>query len=40
MDVRLALLNGTVPVEVPNPETTTVYLREILVSPDFDPSGV
>ena len=26
---------GTVAVEVPNPETTTVYLREILVSPEF-----
>ena len=26
---------GTVAVEVPNPETATVYLREILVSPDF-----
>jgi S-DNA-T family DNA segregation ATPase FtsK/SpoIIIE len=26
---------GTVAVEVPNPETTTVYLREILVSQEF-----
>jgi S-DNA-T family DNA segregation ATPase FtsK/SpoIIIE len=26
---------GTVAVEVPNPETATVYLREILVSPEF-----
>ncbi len=26
---------GTVAVEVPNPETLTVYLREILVSPEF-----
>ena len=26
---------GTVAVEVPNPETTTVYLREILVSAEF-----
>jgi DNA segregation ATPase FtsK/SpoIIIE, S-DNA-T family len=26
---------GTVAVEVPNPETSTVYLREILVSPEF-----
>jgi DNA segregation ATPase FtsK/SpoIIIE, S-DNA-T family len=26
---------GTVAVEVPNPESATVYLREILVSPEF-----
>ena len=26
---------GTVAVEVPNPETATVYLREILVSQEF-----
>jgi S-DNA-T family DNA segregation ATPase FtsK/SpoIIIE len=26
---------GTVAVEVPNPESATVYLREILISPDF-----
>jgi len=26
---------GTVAVEVPNPQTATVYLREILVSPEF-----
>src|SRR5204863_9721589 len=26
---------GTVAVEVPNPEISTVYLREILVSPEF-----
>jgi S-DNA-T family DNA segregation ATPase FtsK/SpoIIIE len=26
---------GTVAIEVPNPETATVYLREILVSPEF-----
>ncbi|HEY2943016.1 MAG TPA: DNA translocase FtsK 4TM domain-containing protein, partial [Vicinamibacteria bacterium] len=26
---------GTVAVEVPNPETATVYLREVLVSPEF-----